>query len=254
VTGRPRALVTGAASGLGRACVETLRARSYAVAALDLRLPELEAEHVASCDVSDIEATAATVAAAIETLDGLDAAVHCAGTFPDQVVPLHALEPRVWERTVAVNLTGAYAVARAVLPALVERRGALVLTASAAARQPSPGAAVYAATKAGVAALARATALEYAHLGVRVNSISPGWMDTAMSAPVLGRPRLRERIERRIPIGRVAPPERVAATVAWLVSEDSREITGQDVVVDGALAISAYVGDGELASVWNRSG
>jgi NAD(P)-dependent dehydrogenase (short-subunit alcohol dehydrogenase family) len=247
-----RAIVTGAASGLGRACVELLRAQSYAVAALDVRAAGLEADHVGACDVADIDAVADAVGEALGTLGGLDAAVHCAGVFPEQAVPLHAVSPSTWERTIAVNLTGAFAVARAVLPALAQTRGALVLTASVAAEQPQPGAGVYAASKAGVAALARATAIEYAHLGVRVNSVSPGWMDTAMSAPVLERDALRERIERAIPAGRVAAPQEVAAAIGWLLSQDSAYVTGQDIVVDGGLAVSAYVGEGDVAATWRR--
>jgi NAD(P)-dependent dehydrogenase (short-subunit alcohol dehydrogenase family) len=249
-----RAVVTGAASGLGRACVELLRARSFAVAALDVRSAEVEADHVGVCDVADVDAVADAVGEAIGTLGGLDAAVHCAGVFPDQLVPLHALAPSTWERTIAVNLTGAFAVARAVLPALRDTRGSLVLTASVAGEHPQAGAAVYAASKAGVAALARATAIEYAHLGVRVNSVSPGWMDTAMAAPVLERDSLRERVERAIPAGRVAAPDEVAAVIGWLLSQNSAYVTGQDIVVDGGLAVSAYVGEGDVAATWRRSG
>jgi NAD(P)-dependent dehydrogenase (short-subunit alcohol dehydrogenase family) len=253
-----RAIVTGAASGLGRACVEALRARSYAVAALDARDPAaaaaVAAEHVAQCDVSDVRAVADAVAGSIDALGGLDAAVHCAGIFPEESVPLHALSPGVWERTLAVNLTGAYALTRAVLPALMQSRGALVLTASVAGEQPQPGAAVYAAAKAGVAALARATAIEYAHLGVRVNAVSPGWMDTAMAGPVLARPSRRERVEHAVPLGRVAAPAEVAETVAWLVSAAAGYITGQDIVVDGGLGRTAYVQEGDVAAVWRRCG
>lgn len=247
-----RALVTGAASGLGLACVEALRALSYEVAALDQSPTGSDAEHVAACDVSDVAAVATVVGEAVAALGGLDAVAHCAGVFPDQVVPLHALPEQTWQRTIAVNLTGAFAVARAALPALVKSRGALVLTASVAATQPQPGAAVYAASKAGVAALARATALEYAHLGVRVNTISPGWMDTPMAAPVLERGELRERVERAVPIGRVATPAEVAAAVVWLLSEDARYVTGEDLVIDGGLAASAYVAGGELERAWRR--
>jgi NAD(P)-dependent dehydrogenase (short-subunit alcohol dehydrogenase family) len=178
--------------------------------------------------------------------------VHCAGIYPEESVPLHALSPQVWERTLAVNLTGAYAFARAVLPALIQSRGALVLTASGAGEQPQAGAAVYAAAKAGVAALARAAAIEYAHLGVRVNAISPGWMDTAMAAPVLTRQNRRERVERSVPLGRVAASAEVAETVVWLISEAAGYITGQDIVVDGGLGLAAYVEEGDVAAVWRR--
>jgi NAD(P)-dependent dehydrogenase (short-subunit alcohol dehydrogenase family) len=249
-----RAIVTGAASGLGRACLEALRARGYAVAALDLAPAEIEAEHAEVCDVSDVEAVGRSVSRAVQALGGLEAAVHCAGIFPEESVPLHALSPSVWDRTIAVNLTGAYALARAVLPALAPTRGAMVLTASAAAQQPQAGAAVYAAAKAGVAALARATALEYAHLGVRVNAVSPGWMDTAMAAPVLGRAALRERVQRAVPLGRVAEPVEVAEAVLWLLSEAAGYVTGQDIVVDGGLGRSALLAEGDVAAAWRRAG
>jgi NAD(P)-dependent dehydrogenase (short-subunit alcohol dehydrogenase family) len=248
-----RAIVTGAASGLGRACVEALHARSYLVAGLDAREdPAAAAEHLAVCDVSDVDAVAQAVKEAVDALGGLEATVHCAGMFPEQSVPLHALAPGIWERTIAVNLTGAYAVARAVLPALVLTRGALVLTASIAGQQPQAGAAAYAASKAGVAALARAAALEYAHLGVRVNAVSPGWMDTAMAEPVLSRPARRERVDRAIPAGRVATPGEVAAAVAWLLSEDAAYVTGQEIVLDGGLSHAACLGEGDVAAVWRR--
>src|SRR5438067_13492471 len=125
--GPRRAIVTGAASGVGRACVAALRARSCQVAALDLEPTEVEAEHVGRCDVSALDGAAAAIEEARVALGGFNAVAHCAGVFPDQLVPLHALDPRVWHHTIAVNLTGAYAVARAVLPTLAETGGALVL-------------------------------------------------------------------------------------------------------------------------------
>jgi len=239
VGGPRRALVTGAASGVGRACVAALRERSYAVAALDLEPADMEADHIGSCDVSDIEGVTAAVEEARAALGGLDAAAHCAGIHPERAANLHELDPQTWERIVAVNLTGSYAFTRAVLPALIETRGALVLVASISGSQPRPGTAAYAASKAGVTALARAAALEYAHLGVRVNSVSPGWIDTAMAAAALGRPSTRERIERDIPAGRAATPEDVASVIVWLLSDEARYVTGADIVVDGGLAISA---------------
>jgi len=248
-----RAIVTGAASGLGRACVEMLREAGCAVAGIDLQANGIEAEHFGVCDVSDIESMASAVAQAVSALGGLDGAVHCAGVFPDQVVPLHSVPPELWERTIAVNLSGSFALARAVLPELIATSGALVLTASVTAQQPLPGAVAYAASKAGVVALARVAALEYAHLGVRVNAVSPGWMETAMAAPALTRPSVRERIEQTIPSGRVATAAQVAATIRFLLSEDAGPLTGQDIVVDGGLSISAMSGRDGVAAAWQRS-
>jgi NAD(P)-dependent dehydrogenase (short-subunit alcohol dehydrogenase family) len=235
------------------ACVQALRGEGYAVAALDLRAAGIEADYWGLCDVRDVAAVARAVGEAAAVLGGIDAAVHCAGVFPDQVVPLHALPPETWERTIAVNLTGAFALARAVLPGLMAApSGGLVLTASVAAGQPQPGAAAYAAAKAGVGALARALALEYAHLGVRVNSVSPGWMETPMAAPALDSPTLRERIEQAIPAGRVAAASEVAEAIVWLLSPAARHLTGQDVVIDGGQSVSAMLAAGDVAAVWRR--
>jgi NAD(P)-dependent dehydrogenase (short-subunit alcohol dehydrogenase family) len=129
-----------------------------------------------------------------------------------------------------------------------------VLTASVTAGQPQPGAAAYAASKAGVGALARALALEYAHVGVRVNSVSPGWMETAMAAPALGRRAVRERIEQAIPVRRVITAAEVAATIVWLLSPAAEHLTGHDIVIDGGLSVSAMVGPGDVAAVWERLG
>lgn len=252
LSGQSCALVTGAASGLGRATTTLLRERGVRVAGLDLAADDIDAEVAIGCDVSDVDAVAAAVSQAVKALGRLDAVAHCAGTFPSSAVPLHALEPEVWRRTIAVNLDGAFAVARATLPELMRARGAMVLVASVAGDNPQPGAAVYAASKAGVTALARAIAIEYAHLGVRVNAVSPGWMDTAMAAPVLGRVHLRARVEKRVPLGRVAAPEEVAEAIVWLLSDAAGYVTGHELVVDAGMGTSAYVDDGDVAATWRR--
>ena len=250
---RPRsALVTGAASGLGRATAALLRSQGFRIAGLDLEATDVETDVALACDVSDTTAVAGALESLAEGWDGLDAVAHCAAMFPPSAVPLHALDPEVWRRTIDVNLTGAFSVARATLPALMRRRGAMVLVTSTAAHQPQPGAAVYAAAKAGVAGLVRALAIEYAPHGVRVNAISPGWMDTAMASPILGRPALRERVEQRVPLGRVAEPGEVAATIAWLLSDAAAYVTGQDLMVDAGMGLMSFVDDGDVAATWRR--
>ena len=251
---QPSALVTGAASGLGRSCVERLRAEGFAVAGLDLASTANEADLSLECDVTDQAEVADAVAEAVTQLGGLTGVAHCAGAFQAEALPVHAISPETWSRTITVNLGGAYAVARASLPALIESSGSLVFTASVAAGQPQPGAAAYAASKGGVNAFSRAIALEYAHLGVRSNTVSPGWMDTAMSKPVLSRPELRERVEGGIPLKRVASPDEVAAAVHWLISRDSSYLTGQELVIDGGVSVSAFVDRGDTDAVWRRLG
>ena len=150
--------------------------------------------------------------------------------------------------------TTAFLTAQAVLPHLVSRRGALVIVSSVSAHHPLPGAGHYSAAKAGVVALTRSLALEYAAAGVRVNSVAPGYMDTPMSSPVLGRENLRRRIEETIPLGRIAEPGDVAEVVGWLLTPGARYLTGQDVTVDGGLGLSTYSSRALIDRLWAAEG
>lgn len=246
------ALVTGAASGLGRAVTTVLRQKGWQVVGFDLAA--CEADHAFEVDVSDGAAVGAAVAAALAEVGQLDGVAHCAGVFRNTLTPVHSLPDETWAQTIDVNLTGSFNVAKATLPALVERRGAMVLVASTASRHPQPGGVAYAASKAGVRALVEGIALEYAPLGVRACSVSPGYMDTGMTAKVLSREDLRTTIEASIPIGRIADPLEVAEVVAFLLGDGARFLTGQDVMVDGGGALTAYVGPGDVARMWDRHG
>jgi NAD(P)-dependent dehydrogenase (short-subunit alcohol dehydrogenase family) len=257
MTARPEtsraALVTGAASGLGLAVARRLGADGWRVAGVDLReAPSETCELALAADVTREDEVARAVEVACERFGRLDAVAACAGINASHFALAHRLPVADWQRLLDVNLNGAYITARAVLPHLSGSGGSLVLVSSVSAHHALPGAAHYSAGKAGVVALAHSLALEYAPAGVRVNSVAPGYMDTAMAAPVLSRPEVRARLEASIPLGRIAAPEDVAAVVVWLLSADAGYITGQDLVVDGGLGLTTYSSQGLIKRLWDE--
>lgn len=244
------AVVTGSASGLGRALAGNLRSSGWTVAGLDISEPT--DDDSLAVDVTDATAVADAVDHVAERHGRVDALAGCAGIFRNTLAPVHLMSPDDWRATIEVNLTGSFNAARAALPHLMATQGALVLVASVAAQQPQPGGSAYAASKAGVVALARAIALEYGPRGVRACSVSPGYMDTAMSAPLLQRDHLRRSIEAGIPVGRVAAPGEVANVIAFLLDAGAGYVSGQDVVVDGAASITSFVGPDDVPRLWRR--
>ena len=178
----PAAVVTGAASGLGRAVVGWLRAAGWRTAGIDLS-PAAGADFDAVADITDGDALAGAVAAAVEHLGGLDGAAACAGVNATSFALGHRLPRADWDRLLSVNLTGAFLTAQAVLPHLVSRRGALVIVSSVSAHHPLPGAGHYSAAKAGVVALTRSLALEYAARNARRYGAIAG-----LSAGLIGPP------------------------------------------------------------------
>lgn len=245
------AFVTGAASGLGAAVSGLFTREGWLVAGLD-RDRGVHASLALQADVTDRDAVSGAVARAATELGRIDALVSCAGVNRNTLSPFHAVREEDWDHVIAVNLTGAFLVARAVLPHLMIRGGGVVFVASVSAGAPQPGGTAYAASKAGVVALARSVALEYASHGVWANAVSPGYMDTAMAAPALSRPGLRQAIEAAIPAGDVASPSAVARVVVDLCRDGSRHLTGQDIVVDGGEGLTAFVHPGEVDRMWQR--
>jgi meso-butanediol dehydrogenase/(S,S)-butanediol dehydrogenase/diacetyl reductase len=244
-----RALVTGAASGLGRATARRLRNDGWQLAGLDLEaVAGVDLEITA--DVSDEGAIVAGVERVIEEFGGLDALITAAGVVIDAVTPVEQVDVDMLRRTIEVNTIGTFLVAREALPALKESSGSVVLVASVAAGTPQSGGAPYAMSKAAVASLMRSIALEYGRFGVRANSISPGYMNTAMSRNVMESPTFRAAIEQSVPLGRVADPEEVAELAAWLVSPAASYLTGEDIVIDGAKRITPYSSTEDTERFW----
>jgi 2-hydroxycyclohexanecarboxyl-CoA dehydrogenase len=240
------ALVTGAASGIGRAVALRLGQEGCRVAAVDLNLEGAQ-ETVAAiggsacalaADVSYLSAMREAVAAAERTLGPLSILVSCAGW--DRVEPFLESTEETWDRVIAINLRGVIACTRAGLDGMVERRaGAIVNISSDAGRVGSSGEVVYSGAKAGIIGFSKAVAREVARYGVRVNVVCPGPTDTPMMEEIRqANPRLGEALVRAIPFRRLARPEEIAAAVAFLASADAAYVTGQTLSVSGGLTMA----------------
>lgn len=236
-------LLTGGASGIGRATVHRLVDEGAAVVAVDVAGDGLaetaagatrpHAVHPVVGDVSDPDLAPAAVAESLERTGRLDLLVNAAGIL--RFEHSHEADLDAWEHILAVNLTGAFRFCRAAIPALLDGGGAIVNVASTSSRFGHPWAAAYAASKGGLLALTKTLAVEYATQGLRVNAVCPGSIDT----PITGAFHLPEgadgRLLRRImsPTG-MAGPEVVAAAIAYLGSDDATHVNGEDLRVDGA--------------------
>lgn len=239
-----RALVTGAASGIGRATATRMADEGAVVACADINAVgarETAASILAaggtatsvSLDIADPASCETAVQHAIDSLGGLDILANVAGIFR----PGHTLEQdiSVFDTTIAVNLKGTFYMCRSALPALLEGGGAIVNIASAAALQGVPYNAAYCASKAGIVGLTRSLASEYARRHVRVNCICPGGVMTPLieggfpvegiDATLMARPAPQ--------MNRIGTPEDIAALVAYLSSDESAYVTGSVITIDG---------------------
>jgi NAD(P)-dependent dehydrogenase (short-subunit alcohol dehydrogenase family) len=241
-----RALVTGAASGIGRATAILLAGRGAAVACLDVNADGL-AETAAAigeralpipCDVTDLAAVEAAVSQAAADLGGLDAVANVAGVG-DFTGDVAEIAPEEWARVLAINLTGPFHVSRAAIPHLrAAGGGAIVNVSSQFGLVGCLASPAYCASKAGLIGLTRAMAIDHTEEGIRVNCVCPGPVDTPMLAWTDATPELtareRGRTQGRNLSGRSGRPEEIAATIAFLLSDDIGFMSGSVVAVDGA--------------------
>jgi 3-oxoacyl-[acyl-carrier protein] reductase len=246
------AIVTGGATGLGRAIAlefarrgvhvgfnyVQLEGRDIAAQALltETALRGLGVEvYSAVCDVRDPQAVAGFVEAVKAELGGVHYLVNNAGVAHDGA--LWRLSDDAWQEVIDTNLTGAFNCIRAVAPTFRKQRyGKIVNVASHQAYTPGFGVANYAASKAALIGLTRAAAVDLGPSNVNVNAVAPGFVRTELIARLPAE--VIERAEKESLLGRVAEPEDVAHVVVFLCSEEARHITGQVIVVDGGLTLS----------------
>jgi NAD(P)-dependent dehydrogenase (short-subunit alcohol dehydrogenase family) len=218
-----KALVTGAARGIGAAVAERLRADGLEVTTLDV---------VPGCDLTLDLARDELPAELAET----DVCVSNAA-ITDTIAPAHRMTLDEWQRDIGVNLTGAFRAVQACLGGMRDRRrGRVVVISSGAARTGLPGQVAYSASKAGLLGMVKTLAAENVRHGITVNAVLPGMVATekvrAMPPGVL------ERVTAALPAGRMAEPAEVAALVAFLACGEAGYVTGQEIGIDGGLGLN----------------
>lgn len=241
-------LVAGGAGGLGAPLARALSARRARVAVADVdmdRARELARELSATTgeafavplDVVDGNSCAAGVDATIQKWGGLDGLVNASGIY--RVAPALELADADWERTLDINVTGAFRLARAAGKAMIAQgRGSIVTLASVSSTVANPNYAAYAASKAAIAHVTRVLAVEWARHRVRVNAIGPAVTPTPLAAPILANETMRSAALARIPMGRFGSPDDLVAATIFLLSPGSSFVTGQTLYVDGGRSVS----------------
>jgi NAD(P)-dependent dehydrogenase (short-subunit alcohol dehydrogenase family) len=237
-------LITGGAQGIGKALVGAFLQQGFSVLLVDndeeagretaAEYGGLGPVHFCAADVGRPESAAMAVNEALDRFGGLQVLINNAGLFSPR--PMEQVAPEEWLRTIAVNLNAAFFFSRQAAPHLRGKGGAIINIASTRAHMSEPHTEAYSASKGGLLALTHAMAIS---LGpeVRVNCISPGWIDVRgwkkrsarVSVP------LSEQDHRQHPAGRVGKPEDVARLALWLCGPDASFITGQEFVVDGGM-------------------
>lgn len=240
------AIVTGAASGIGRATAQRLASEGASVICADVQREALEetVRNITSkggiataqvCDVTDAEAVNATVDAAVRQYQKLDILCNVAGVL--EFAHTHDYTIDRWERILAINLTGTFRFCQEAIPHLIKTRGNIVNVASSAALSGTPYTAAYSASKGGIVSLTMALAIEYTHQGVRVNSVCPAAIDTPMTKDIdqqVPEGICAELLMRQMPpSGAMREPETVANAIAFLASSDADHINGIALRVDG---------------------
>ena len=227
------ALVTGAASGIGKATAQRLADEGAQVACLDVNADMGPAAALArTCDVGDPDQVAAAVAAVVDHFGKLDVVCNVAGIL--RADHTHELALEDWAKLIRINLTGTFLVCRAAIPHLLKTKGNIVNTSSTAALGSHPWMAAYAASKGGILSMTRVLAVEYGKQGLRANCVCPGGIIT----PLHGQFKLPKGADPELLRGAMPPvpyagPEHAASVIAFLASDDARYINGAEIRADG---------------------
>jgi 3-oxoacyl-[acyl-carrier protein] reductase len=240
LTGK-RALVTGASGGIGQVIAAELKKAGASVALSGTRVDKLEAvaaeiggATVLPCNLSDVAEVDKLVPAAEAALGGIDILVNNAGMTRDNL--FMRMKDEEWDEVLAVNLTAAFHLTRAVLRGMMKQRfGRIISITSVVGVVGNPGQGNYAASKAGIIGMGKALAYEVASRNITVNAVAPGFIASAMTDEL--NDRQRETILSKVPAGRLGTAEEVAACVVFLASDAAAYVTGHTLNVNGGMVM-----------------
>jgi 3-oxoacyl-[acyl-carrier protein] reductase len=237
------ALVTGASGGIGGAIAKALHGQGAKVVLSGTRAGALEAVRaelganafIAAANLSDIASVEALTKAAEDAAgSGIDILVNNAGITKDNL--FLRMKDEEWDQVIAVNLTAAFRLSRAVLRGMMKKRwGRIIQISSVVGATGNPGQANYAAAKAGLVGMTKSLAAEVASRNITVNAVAPGFIQTAMTEALTEQQ--KEMISQRIPAGRMGRPAEIAAAVAYLASEEAAYVTGETIHINGGMAM-----------------
>ncbi len=239
------AIVTGASRGIGKTIAKIFaNAGAHVVCAArttdaiqtvaaEINSNGVSASHT-TCDISDKESFTSLVQTTVQEYGGLDILVNNAGVTRDAL--LMRMKDEDWDMVLNINLKGAYhGMQAAIRPMMKNRSGRIINITSIVGLTGNPGQANYAASKAGLIGLSKATAKELASRGITVNSIAPGYIATDMTDAMTDQ--AKETLNSQIPLGRIGSPDDIAAAALFLVSDEAGYITGQTITVDGGMVM-----------------